>query len=80
VDVRYGDTQARAVSRKALASVLESQAKNSGIDLHYGTRISDIRQVRDSVSLMSDEGSRTFDCVVLALEPETRRSPQMASC
>jgi 2-polyprenyl-6-methoxyphenol hydroxylase-like FAD-dependent oxidoreductase len=66
VDVRYGDTQARAVSRKALASVLESQAKKSGIDLHYGTRISDIRQEQDSVSLMSDEGSRSFDCVVLA--------------
>lgn len=66
VDVPYGQTEARAVSRAALSEVLYGAARQAGVDLRFGARVASVGQLGEMGLVQLDSGRALFDLVVIA--------------
>jgi 2-polyprenyl-6-methoxyphenol hydroxylase-like FAD-dependent oxidoreductase len=66
VDIRYGETEARGVSRAALSHVLLEAALSAGVRLRYGCEVDRV-EVHDGLALLRVQGrERRCDLAVIA--------------
>jgi 2-polyprenyl-6-methoxyphenol hydroxylase-like FAD-dependent oxidoreductase len=66
VDIRYGELEARGVSRAALSQLLLDAALGCGVKVRYDSPVDGIVSETDRAALLVDGHAHTFDLVVIA--------------
>ena len=66
VDVPYGQTEARAVSRAALSEVLFRAAVAAGVELRFDARVVSVDKLGEMGMVQLEHGRCLFDLVVIA--------------
>jgi 2-polyprenyl-6-methoxyphenol hydroxylase-like FAD-dependent oxidoreductase len=68
VDIQYGAELARGVSRHALTTVLQHEARSLGVDLRWGASVEEVEQAGSTVRVRLDKAAaaETFDAAIVA--------------